>query len=269
MKQPALINLGCGHRYHPAWTNVDLNPAGSDVVQMDLGKPLPFAAGQFDAVYHSNVLEHIRRSQAASFMAECARICRPGGILRVAIPDLEAICRLYLEKLASCICGEPQAEAEYEWMMLELLDQMVRETSGGHMGDYLRRSPLPAEEFVFGRIGNEGREFVANQRRTALAVPTKKPRTWKALCRRIASMFRRPQNAATRIGQFRLAGEVHQWMYDRYSLGRLMQQVGFTNPRVVRPDQSDIPAWAEYHLEVAIDGSVNKPDSLVMEATKN
>lgn len=268
MTRTSLINLGCGHRYHAAWTNVDLHPAGPGVVRMDIGKPLPFADGTFDVVYHSNVLEHIRRPQASAFMAECARICRSGGILRVAVPDLEVICRLYLEKLACCLRGEEAAKAEYEWMMLELLDQMVREKSGGEMGNYLRRMPLPAEDFIFGRIGNEGREFVAHQRQ-ATAVATKKPRPWKAFRQRLASMFHREPSAAMRIGSFRLSGEVHQWMYDRHSLGVLMEQAGFLNPRVVTPGQSDIPDWKSYHLEVTVDGSVNKPDSLIMEANKS
>lgn len=268
MSSVALINLGCGHRYHDTWTNVDLHPAGPGVLQMDIGKPLPFPDGMFEAVYHSNVLEHIRRPQVAAFMAECARICRSGGILRIAVPDLEGICRLYLEKLAGCLRGEPQAEAEYNWMLLELLDQMVRETSGGEMGEFLRRVPLPAEEFVFTRIGNEGREYVAHQRRLEAATAGRRPRPWKAFRKRMTSLFRRQPSDAVRIGGFRLAGEVHQWMYDRHSLSKLMAQVGFPNARVVTPLESDIPGWPCYHLEVAADGSVNKPDSLVMEATK-
>lgn len=268
MTRPSLINLGCGHRYHAAWTNVDLQPADPSILRVDLGKPLPFADGSFDAVYHSNVLEHIRRPQAAAFMAECARICRSGGILRVAVPDLEVICRIYLEKLGCCLRGETAAQAEYEWIMLELLDQMIRETSGGDMGRFLRRTPLPAEDFVYGRIGNEGREFVEQQRQSPI-VAARRPRFWKSIRCRLASMFRRANDAAMRIGNFRLSGEVHQWMYDRYSLGSLMKNAGFLHPRVVTPERSDIPGWDGFHLEVAPDGSVNKPDSLVMEATKS
>ena len=54
-----LLNLGCGGRRHPAWTNVDLVPAGPDVIAADLRQPLPFAAGSFQAVYAAHVLEHL------------------------------------------------------------------------------------------------------------------------------------------------------------------------------------------------------------------
>lgn len=267
MTRPAMINLGCGHRYHGAWTNVDLHPAGPGVREMDISRPLPFADETFDVVYHSNVLEHVRRPFAIPFMRECSRICRRGGIVRVAVPDLESICRLYLDKLAACLQGEPGANAEYEWMLLELLDQMVRETSGGQMGEYMRQNPLPAEDFVFQRIGNEGRDFVA-QHRSQPAATAAGQRPWRAFRRRLAAVFRRKPTAATMLGQFRLSGEVHQWMYDRHSLAQLMEAVGLPHARVMTPWRSDIPGWNEYHLEVAADGSVNKPDSLVMEAIR-
>jgi hypothetical protein len=39
------LNLGCGARYHPAWTNIDIAPRGSSVIAHDLsaGIPLPDA----------------------------------------------------------------------------------------------------------------------------------------------------------------------------------------------------------------------------------
>src|SRR5262249_35518684 len=38
-------------------------------------------------------------------------------------------------------------------------DQMVRESSGGVMLEYLRRQPLPNEQFILQRIGDEGRKL--------------------------------------------------------------------------------------------------------------
>jgi hypothetical protein len=70
------------------------------------------------------------------------------------------------------------------------------------------------------------------------------------------------------ISQFRLSGEVHQWMYDRYSLGVLLRDAGFQNIQVCRADESDIPNFGSYLLDIEADGSVRKPDSLFMEARK-
>ncbi len=57
------------------------------------------------------------------------------------------------------------------------------------------------------------------------------------------------------------------WMYDRFSLSRLLQSTGFQSIRVVCPHESSIPAWADYELDVR-DGIVCDPSSLFMEALK-
>ena len=73
---------------------------------------------------------------------------------------------------------------------------------------------------------------------------------------------------AMRIGKFRLSGEVHQWMYDRLSLRRLLIQAGFSEPVVRAAGDSAIPGWSTYQLEVNTSGRVIKPDSIFVEACK-
>ena len=271
-----MINLGCGSRFHPAWVNVDIAPRDPAVTACDLSNSFPFSDGSFDVVYHSNVLEHIRREHAPGFMRECRRILKPRGILRVAVPDLEQICRLYLENLQRAVDHQPEAAARYDWMMLEMLDQTVREHSGGGMGEYLRQYPLPAEEFIIERIGDEGRELIQALRSQAAPADGPAPRKRRRLRINFKSFLRRRAEkrlgqdtaAALKIGRFRLGGEVHQWMYDRFSLARLMTACGFVLPQLMTPRTSQIPGWPGYHLEVGPDGAVHKPDSFIMECLK-
>jgi hypothetical protein len=70
-----------------------------------------------------------------------------------------------------------------------------------------------------------------------------------------------------RRGLFRDSGEVHHVMYDRLSLRRLLESLGFTNVRALQAGVSEIPNFASFSLEI-IDGSPLKPDSLYMEAIK-
>ena len=154
------LNLGCGHRYHPDWINIDIIPKGLGVIKHDLSCGIPLPDASCNVIYHSAVLEHMRRPDAVAFLKECHRVLKPDGILRVGVPDLEKICRLYLSKLAEALNGDETAAHDYDWIMLELLDQIVREKSGGNMLDYLRQNPLPNETFVYERIGEEGRELV-------------------------------------------------------------------------------------------------------------
>ena len=70
------------------------------------------------------------------------------------------------------------------------------------------------------------------------------------------------------VARFRSSGEIHQWMYDRYSLKGLFEKAGFTDVNRVGPTESRIPDWTSYNLDTDSDGTVYKPDSLYLEATK-
>ena len=61
------------------------------------GVPLP--AGSVDFVFSSHVLHHLYKDQARELLSEILRILKPGGTLRVAVPDLEYIVNLYLQGL--------------------------------------------------------------------------------------------------------------------------------------------------------------------------
>ncbi len=254
-----LLNLGCGYRYHPAWINVDFHPTGPSIMPCNLNHGLPFRANSFDAVYHSHLLEHFPKCYAPVFLQECFRVLKTGGIIRVVVPDLEQIARLYLGLLEKALQGDEEARKRYEWIMLEMLDQAVRNQPGGEMLNYWKRNPMPAEAFVVERLGSEVLSALAVLRDPANAAATPESK----------SVSRPSQELnAPRIGQFRLSGEVHQWMYDRYSLGGLLQGAGFRNVRVCLADESDIPDFNLYLLDVVADRSVRKPDSLFMEARK-
>ena len=273
------LNLGCGSRYHPDWINIDIAPSSSDVMAHDLSKGIPLSDASCDVVYHSHVLEHIRRAEALPFMEECYRVLKPAGILRVAVPDLERICRTYLHKLEAGLNGDVASSHDYEWMMLEMYDQTVRENSGGGMVEYLRQDPLPNEAFVYERIGEYGRLLVQTLRgqpkrkfswerglrnlRQRLPTLPKTIRYWL-----LAPLLGKEGRLALKIGGYRLGGAVHQWMYDRYSLAQLILAAGFQEPTVQSATQSRIPNWTRFNLDTWPDGTVNKPDSLFMEAIK-
>ena len=83
-----MLNLGCGKIFHPDWVNVDLISNNPHVVAFDLNLGIPFAAESFDIVYHSHILEHLERPYAEHLLQECFRVLKPGGLLRVVVPDL-------------------------------------------------------------------------------------------------------------------------------------------------------------------------------------
>ncbi|GFK94871.1 hypothetical protein NNJEOMEG_02719 [Fundidesulfovibrio magnetotacticus] len=63
-------------------------------------------SGVYDVVYTSHTLEHVPHFKIEQSMAEINRIMRPGGLLRISVPDLEKAARAYLEKDKSYFCNE-------------------------------------------------------------------------------------------------------------------------------------------------------------------
>jgi len=273
------VNLGCGNRFHPDWINIDIASSSAHVIVHDLGRGIPLPDASCEVVYLSHVLEHFRRANALALVRECYRVMRPGGILRVAVPDLEKICQLYLTKLQAVLSGDSSSIKDYEWVMLEMYDQAVRERGGGEMLSYLHQYPLPNEAFVYERIGEEGRSIARSIK--SQAIQQFAVSGWRIRLRRLVSRVRicltrllvlvsmgRKGVMALDIGMFRLAGEVHHWMYDRYSLKELLLTSGFRDPIQQTASTSRIQNWSSFDLDTLPDGTVYKPDSLFMEATK-
>jgi predicted SAM-dependent methyltransferase len=236
---------------------------------------LPYKDNQFDVVYHSQVLEHFPKERAADFLRECFRVLKPGGILRVVVPDLENIAGEYLRRLRENIenPGE-QSIANYEWILLEMYDQTVRNYPGGQMAKFLQHPSLLNEKYVVDRIGYVGRSIIESSRKNATrnqvtSIKRKLRRftpqkLFSYVWRLVKKVF---STEAARIGAFRLGGEIHMWMYDRFSLSRVLSQVGFQNIEHLSAYESSIPDWERYELDIK-EGAVVDPTSLFMEAVK-
>ena len=128
-----LVNIGCGKVAHADWLNLDLAPQHALAVACDLRRGLPLAADTCDATYSSHVLEHLSAAEANPFIAEQYRVLMPGGVIRVVVPDLESICCLYLAQLEQLRKGVEVSEFAYRFTLLEMLDQSVRDRSGGDL----------------------------------------------------------------------------------------------------------------------------------------
>ena len=249
-----LLNLGCGATFHPDWVNVDAAPASPAVRAHDLAEPLPFPEGNFRAVYASHVLEHFDPDGGMRLLRECLRVLEPSGVARIVVPDLEAIARTYLQCLEAAN-GSREAEARYDWMMLELYDQTVRRASGGRMGALLA-APLDEAQrrLIVERVGEQ-------------AMTGTKTQTTPLMHRIAAVVLGDRRAAALREGLFRANGEVHRWMYDRFSLERALRRAGFQDVRRCRADESAIADFARYGLETE-NGRARKPASLYAEGRK-
>ncbi|HEX5104362.1 MAG TPA: methyltransferase domain-containing protein [Pirellulaceae bacterium] len=265
-----LVNLGCGRRIHPAWQNLDLTASVPGVIEHDLRRGLPFADNTCEAVYHSHVLEHLEPEEGRGLIAECFRVLRPGGVLRVVVPDLEGITKQYLASLDAAD-SEQAAKADHEWMTVELLDQMVRTRSGGRMRRYFDDAHLANRPFIVSRLGSEvtGEPAMAGSKTLATRVKRSLSRLQRTAALAAATLVGGKQGYRDlKEVFFRRSGEVHRWMYDRVSLARLLAEAGFGRIARRTAFESAIPKFASYELDTTSD-QVRKPDSLFMEGVKS
>jgi len=277
-----LLNIGCGNKFvcSDEWTNIDINANHKCVINHNIVKGLPFENESFDVVYHSNILEHLHKKDAENFINECFRVLKKGGILRIAVPDLEELAKQYLLQLDKARKNENNAEYNYDWILIELLDQMTRTYSGGLMGEYLKQEKINNKEYIYNRIGEDGKKIIEHfENEKKKQEPVTKDKQPKQT-RRIKYLFSRSywkhkiiqyllkeKYQYLKLSEFRSKGEVHQWMYDSYSLQKLLQKAGFTKTEKKSAFTSGISEWNKYELDVK-NNNILKPDSFFTEAIK-
>jgi predicted SAM-dependent methyltransferase len=88
------LHVGCGATRLDNWVNVDLTGSRADLF-WDLRCRLPFPNDSIAAIFHEHMLEHLPLSKALSFTQECWQLLRPGGVLRIGVPDFGRYAQSY------------------------------------------------------------------------------------------------------------------------------------------------------------------------------
>lgn len=109
------INVGSGEELLDGYTNVDLRDVAD--VQADV-RDLPFPSGSVDEVRAFNVLEHLSEFDYPSALVEWHRVLKPGGILRVQVPNMHALC--------------VQIAARFQSPGGQAIEGLIRNVYGGH-----------------------------------------------------------------------------------------------------------------------------------------
>lgn len=89
------LHLGCGTNHFPGWVELDLERTQRPDIVHDLRLGLPAPERSCALIYSEHVFEHLPLADAERLMRDCAVVLRPGGVMRVAMPDLESLVAFY------------------------------------------------------------------------------------------------------------------------------------------------------------------------------
>lgn len=96
------LNLGCSTAMFHGWRNFDIldlrdwaSQQRYSFVQWDILKGIPFDDDIVDAIFVSHVLDYFTYEDGLRFLTECHRVLKPGGVLRVLVPDAGKLIKNY------------------------------------------------------------------------------------------------------------------------------------------------------------------------------
>jgi hypothetical protein len=92
------LKLYVGSRnYKPdGYVTVDIDPANKPDIVADITNMTSVAEASCDEVVAGHVLEHIEWPDSFAAIAEFARVLKPGGVVKIAVPDMASLMRMLL-----------------------------------------------------------------------------------------------------------------------------------------------------------------------------
>lgn len=110
------LHLGCGPRHIPGYYHVDIGDFPHVDLRHGIDRIPMMADSSADVIYVCHALEHFHRRETQRVLREWLRILRPGGTLRVAVPDFEAICEVYAQRRnLDLVIGPLFGRQDYLW----------------------------------------------------------------------------------------------------------------------------------------------------------
>jgi predicted SAM-dependent methyltransferase len=95
----SLLHLGCGNIHIPGWCNVDAIRTGAADLILDIASLPGIQNDRVDKIYSCHVLEHFAHAEIEGILRRWHKVLRPGGEIRISVPDLDAITRIYQKNI--------------------------------------------------------------------------------------------------------------------------------------------------------------------------
>jgi SAM-dependent methyltransferase len=150
------LHLGCGEKKLKGFVNIDIRKDVSPDVIDDISNLKEFHNDSIDLIYVCHVLEHFGRHEYLDILKKWKNILKPGGTLRISVPDIEGVFLRYkegvpLKNLMGFLYGGQNYKENYHYVGFDfqtLKDDLVsigfkdirrwewREVEHGNIDDY-------------------------------------------------------------------------------------------------------------------------------------
>ena len=94
---PVRLNWGCGEWLEPGWINSDVKDGPGIDISCDIRDGLPIERNSLDYIASHHALPEIPLAEVVRVLEELRRVLKPGGVLRLGLPDLDKGIQAYLE----------------------------------------------------------------------------------------------------------------------------------------------------------------------------
>lgn len=91
------LHIGCGQKYLPGYKHIDVMEAEHIDYVCDTRDLSILADDSSDQIYACHILEHLEKKDVPVILKEWHRVLKTDGVIRISVPDFEAIAERYLE----------------------------------------------------------------------------------------------------------------------------------------------------------------------------
>lgn len=107
------LHLGCGNIHIDGWCNVDVIKTGATDLVADITALAGIPNNSVQTIYTCHALEHFSTSAIPGILRRWHEVLRPGGELRISVPDLDRITKIYQNNI-----GHFQVDGNQPWIAL-------------------------------------------------------------------------------------------------------------------------------------------------------
>lgn len=104
---PKYLYVGCGNHRMEGFTHVEIDYAKrfskntvvpEPEILCDITENIPVRDNSIEIIFSRETLEHLKYRELLNHLIECHRILKIGGIVRIAVPDLDHFVKKFIER---------------------------------------------------------------------------------------------------------------------------------------------------------------------------